>query len=463
MVSFDMSKPRPSGNPLRRWIGRDGPARPHDELDFLPAFLEVVERPPARGARTLVWVILLICLIAVVWSVVGRVDVVASAPGQLILGQHSKVIQAMEQGVVTRILVRDGQAVRAGDTLIELNPTNARADVDKFSEQLLSSEMEIARLRALLADDPLASFAAPPDIAAERVNGVRQYLTAAAAEQQGRARAHQARLRDNEIERRALQKVIKETDALLVNVATRLEARETLARSGNFPKLQVLDQEKERIELSRDRAERMARLETLQSVARSMDEEWLRDEATRRRETFDRLRDEERRLADSRQEFVKATDRSSQQRIVAPVDGVVQQLALHTIGGVARAAETMMVLVPSSGDLEAQVHVLSKDVGFVQAGQSVEIKIDSFPYTKYGTIRGTVLTVSRDSAKDEKTGLIYPTRVRLERFAIDANGSTVALTPGMSIVAEIRTADRRVIEYLLSPIQEYVSSSMRER
>ena len=149
--------------------------------------------------------------------------------------------------------------------------------------------------------------------------------------------------------------------------------------------------------------------------------------------------------------------------IKAPVDGVVQQLAVHTLGGVVTQGQELMIIVPEGLDLEAEVTIENKDVGFVRAGQPVEVKVDSFPYTKYGTIKGEVIHVSRDSMEDEQQGLVFPARVRLAAQTVQADDEIIQLSAGMSISAEIKTGDRRVIDYLLSPLKEYQSESLNER
>ncbi|MEW6248925.1 MAG: HlyD family type I secretion periplasmic adaptor subunit, partial [Nitrospirota bacterium] len=152
------------------------------------------------------------------------------------------------------------------------------------------------------------------------------------------------------------------------------------------------------------------------------------------------------------QEVVKAEQRTDWQRLVSPIDGVVQQLAVHTLGGVVTPAQPLMVIVPLDHPVEVEAQVENKDVGFVKEGQPVEIKVETFPFTLYGTIPGKVLSVSDDAAQVEKVGLVYPARVSLDRATIQVDGRQVNLSPGMAVTVEIKTGRRRVIEYLLSPL-----------
>ena len=163
------------------------------------------------------------------------------------------------------------------------------------------------------------------------------------------------------------------------------------------------------------------------------------------------------------QEVIKAGQKAELQRLVAPVDGVVQQLAMHTVGGIVTPAQQLLVVVPQDHPVEAEAQVENKHVGFVLEGQPVEIKVETFPFTLYGTIPGRVLAVSDDAAPIEKVGLVYPTRVSMDRSTIHVDGKEVNLSAGMAVTVEIKTGKRRLIQYLLSPLLKSLKESLRER
>jgi hemolysin D len=163
------------------------------------------------------------------------------------------------------------------------------------------------------------------------------------------------------------------------------------------------------------------------------------------------------------QDVTKAGQKADLQRLTAPIDGVVQQLAVHTVGGVVTPAQQLLIVVPREQSVEVEAQVENKDVGFVEEGQPVEVKVETFPFTLYGTVPGRVLTVSDDAVSVEHVGLVYPARVSMERDSLDVNGKSVHLTPGMAVTVEIKTGQRRVIEYLLSPLLKSVKESLRER
>ena len=162
-------------------------------------------------------------------------------------------------------------------------------------------------------------------------------------------------------------------------------------------------------------------------------------------------------------EITKAGTRADQQHLTAPIDGVVQQLAVHTIGGVVTPAQQLMVIAPEEGLLEVEAIIENKDVGFVNAEQGAEVKIDAFPFTRYGTVEGKVISMSRDAVQVEKVGLVYTARVNLLRSTIQIENKEIRLTPGMTVAVEIKTGKRRLIEYFLSPLIQAGHESIRER
>jgi hemolysin D len=185
--------------------------------------------------------------------------------------------------------------------------------------------------------------------------------------------------------------------------------------------------------------------------------------AETRRLALDSLNDAEQKRVAFDQEELKADSRGRQMTLTAPVDGTVQQLAVHTIGGVVTPAQALMVIVPKDNPLEVEAVLENKDIGFVSAGQEAEIKVETFPFTRYGTIDGTVTQVSGDAVADEQKGLVFVARVTLAKSDIRVEEKTVPLQPGMAVTVEVKTGSRRVIEYFLSPLLRAGEESLRER
>ena len=437
-----------------------GPQRLADEAAFLPAALSLQETPVHPAPRRFAWVIMALFVLALVWSIFGQVDIVAVAPGRIIVSDRTKVIQPLEDSVVKRVLVRDGDRVKAGQLLIELDPTMASADKASVQEQLKAAISEELRTAALLAG--LATGQAP------RLGKSSDAATRTQLESEWQdIQAKLAKL-DAEIARRqAEMATVKEAIAKLEETVPLARAREAdfkrLVDQGYISGHATQDKTRERIELERDLATQRARLMESQAMLRESEQA----RAAFRAETTRQLTDRNAQATTRRQQFSadhsKASQRERLTQLTAPVDGVVQQLAIHTTGGVVTTAQPLMIVVPDSPTVTAEVTIANQDIGFVNAGQMTTVKLDTFTYTRYGTVEATVDVVTADAVTDEKKGSYYPAILTLSQKEMDIDGKRVPLSPGMTLTAEIKTGKRRVIEYLLSPVQRAGNESLRER
>lgn len=181
-----------------------------------------------------------------------------------------------------------------------------------------------------------------------------------------------------------------------------------------------------------------------------------------RKNNLIQLQDTQLQIAGLEQDLIKATERN-QQQLISPISGQVQQLAVHTIGGVVTPAQALMVIVPKQSQVEMDALILNKDIGFVHEGQKAAVKIDTFNFTKYGLIDAEILTISDDAIQDENLGLVYSARIKLHQDGLQIDDHWVKLSPGMSATSEIKTGKRRLIEYFLSPLLRYKQESVRER
>ena len=436
-----------------------------EEADFLPAALEVVERPVSPTARVTAWVLLGLLVVALLWLVLGRVDVVASAPGKLVPADDVKLIQPGAAGIVHAILVRDGQHVRAGQPLVELDPTVSDADTAQAGKALETAMLDAARLRAILSalDGRGLRFTPPPgttaEVAATQIALARAQLAEIRAGSQTRAADTQA-ARAARAEAQIQADKLSETLPLLDE---QIAANETLLEKGYVSKLRVIEMRRQRLVAARDRDAALATARKAEAEIAVAGGNSSQSTAEARARILADLAKAESDARLRKEELTKATKRGSLQRLVSPVDGTVTQLAVHTVGGVVEAAKPIMVIVPARGKLVAEVAIANKDVGFVRAGQPVALKIEAFPFTRYGAVPGRLEQISSDAVQDEKRGLVYTARVALDRATIVRDGRAIALTPGMAVTADIRTGRRSLASYLLSPIDEIRTTAARER
>ena len=458
-----------------------GPRRLGDETAFLPAALSLQDTPVHPAPRRLAFAIMALFVAALLWAVLGQVDIVAVAPGRIVVSERTKVVQPLERSVVKAVLVKDGDHVSAGQPLVELDPTSAQADRTSAQDQIKANLSDVVRagvLTQLLHElrsgprlEAVVSGRLLPLLAGKLP---RQWSEADVATANAQllaewrdVSARLARLAAEVGRRQAEITTARELVGKLETTIPLAQGRETdfkkLVDQGYVSGHATQDKTRERVELERDLATQRARLAETQAAL-------TESEHTRAAYVAELLRNLSEREAQgllkiriATQEQTKATQREKLTTLTAPVAGVVQQLATHSVGGVVTEAQALMVIVPDGAGVSAEVTMDNKDIGFVTTGQSAEIKLETFPYTRYGTVPATVQRVTSDAVNDEKRGAIFPAVLTLNASHINVDGKMIRLSPGMNITAEIKTGQRRVIEYLLSPIQRAGSESLRER
>ncbi len=444
----------------------DGTQRRGHEADFLPAALALRDSPLHPAPRIAMALIILFAVIAVSWAVFGRIDIVASASGKLIPDDRSKVIQPVETARVAAIHVRDGQRVAAGDLLIELDAIQAQADITRINQDLLTARIESAIAHAMLAS---LEATLPPrllpvfEVDAVRLAAEQRRLDGRHGELRARLDQLDAEIARREAEWRSTRELVEKLVQTEPIARQRAQDYKDLLEKNFVSRHGYLEREQARIEQERDLAAQRARLEEIRAALLEGQRQRAALIAETRRATLDLLNQAEQKTASLTQEMIKAEGREGLLRLTAPVTGTVQQLAVHTVGGVVTPAQPLLVIVPGDHPLEVEAFVENKDIGFVHVGQPAEVKVETFPFTRYGILRGKVMQVSSDALQDEKRGLVYATRVRLEKTRLAVDGRSVNLAPGMAVTAEIKTGQRRVIEYFLSPLLQYADESFHER
>ncbi|HEX5755670.1 MAG TPA: HlyD family type I secretion periplasmic adaptor subunit [Arenimonas sp.] len=444
----------------------DPPKRSGDELAFLPAHLELTDTPVSPAPRWIMRGIVAFFVVALLWAIVGQLDIVATAPGKTVVGSRTKILQPLEAAVVTAIHVRDGQRVEAGELLIELDATGTGADLQRSEEAVASARAAEARyaglLQALDSGQPPADFTLD-GVSPERASAENRLTASEYAAYLARRDALGSALAQREAELATVRGLIERLDESTAIAIARADDMRRLGEKKYVARHEVLLAEQQRIEAERDLATQRSRTLELQAAIQAQREERDAQDAEFRRQAEDGLRQAREQLAQYAPEAAKAEHRNAQMQLRAPVAGTVQQLVVHTVGGVVTPAQPLLAIVPEGESLEVEALVLNKDIGFVRAGQEAVIKVESFPYTRYGYLTGEVLSVSHDAAQDEQLGLVYQARVKLDRSELVVDGATVRLSAGMNLSVEIKTGKRRVISYLLSPLQTKAQGAGRER
>jgi hemolysin D len=408
------------------------------EAAFLPAGLALQESPASASLRWTARVLMALVCALLLWSVLGKVDIIVNAGGKIIPSARSKTIASVDTAVVRSLNVREGQAVKAGELLVELDTSAQDAERDKADGDRAVALLQAARSQALL--DAIERMQPPLLDKVAAASGAQ--WQAARLHLEGQYRQFRARLAqlDGNIARHV---------AALPLATRHAEDYRVLAQQHDVAPHAWLEKEQARIGLAGQLAE--ARHQRAALIAET------------RREALDAGVEGRRAAAASAQDARRASDHGNLLRLLSPVDGTVQQLAIHTVGGVVPAAQPLMQIVPREDAVEVEAFMDNKDVGFVHEGQDAAVKIDAFDYTRYGTVPATVTHVSRDAIQDEKKGLIYSVRVALRQNSIDVGGRAAALSAGMSASVEIRTGERRIIAYVLSPLVQHQHEALHER
>lgn len=439
--------------------------RGRDEREFLPAAVEVLETPPSPVGRATMLSICAFAVLAIGWSIVGTIDIVATAQGKIVPSGRTKIVQPAETGVVRGIHVREGQIVKAGDVLVELDPTIATASRQQMAHDLAVAELDIARIRTLIAnpDNPAATFRPPGGLPSGAIETALSHMRSRTAERVAELRAIDAEISRRQAEAQAtLAQIAKLRDTIPL-AQRRAEMRRELFEKRLNSELLLIEAEHQLVEQRREVGVLQNRVKESEAAAAAARAQRTKMEAEFLRSLHVELADAEKRAAAASQELVKAEQRRELMTLLAPVDGTVQQLVVNTIGGVVTPAQALMAVVPTENALEVEAFVLNKDAGFVGAGQRALVKIETFNFTKYGGIEGEVLSISGDAIDDKQRGPVYSARVALAGNSMRVDGRDLPLSPGLAVNVEIKTGERRLIEYVLTPLLRYRDESLKER
>jgi hemolysin D len=462
------------------------------DREFLPAALEIVTTPPSPIAISLLLSICALFFCALAWSYFGWIDIYAVAPGKIQPSGRSKVVQPLEAGKVVAIHVDNGSRVRAGDVLLDLDPTESAAEREAQAGDFEAASAEASRRRAEIAAARTEALQpAPVEFAAQVAEPTRRreegVLVADLADLRSMIASLKAQLAEKIATKSRLVATIAAREKLIELTKERVGMREKLQTTGAGSRAQTIDAlEQYENQITSDTGDRGQLIEidaAMLSLNRKIDQavsQFIADQSQK-------LAEIERKRDHSEQELVKAQSKANLTTLKAPIDGTIQQLAVTTVGQVVESGQALLTVVPLDAPLEIEATIANRDVGFVEVGQPAVVKVDAFPFTRYGTIEGSVAKVSRD-AVDERDAtdlsdsanaarprgaspssqagtqnLVFPATISLKERSIRVDGKDIALTPGLAVTVEVKTGRRRAIDYLLSPLSELASQAARER
>jgi hemolysin D len=438
----------------------------HNKVEFnqfSSAALAAMAQPPSYVTRMVSLAICAMVGIALVFSYLAQMDVVVTAQGKVIPAGKSKVVQPLEAGVVRAIAVRDGQAVKAGEVLLELDVTSSGADRDRIQRELWEAKAEVLRATAQLAGR--GQFAAPTGMPTEIAVNQLAVLQSRLAEQHAKLAALDADLSKRKADAAAISSGLTQQRVSVPLMQQKYNMREELAKTGHVAQTSVIESKMELINAEKELAVQSNRLQESQAGHMAAQEQRAQAVAEFRAKASGELLEATKKRDAAEQEFIKVSQRLALQTLRSPIDGVVQQLAVTTVGGVVTAAQPLMTIVPADTPLELEAQVMNRDIGHIRVGQRVINKVETFDFTRYGYIEGEVLWVGTDAVQDQKLGPVFPVRIKLNstETPTSVNGQTGLIKAGMSVTADIRTDQRRLIDYLLAPMLRYKQEALRER
>lgn len=444
------------------------------QRDFAPGVLRLQDAPPSPLPRLILWCLLVLIAITLLWSTVGRLDIIAVAHGRIVPQSYLQIVQPAESGIVKELLVREGDRVAGGQVLARMDMRFSEADRQALRNELAARSLQLRRIDAELSGAPLAARRGdPPELFAQveaQYRARRQaFLDSLETERATLAKAEQDLRAAREIEAKLRQQlpIYREQE----------DAFDKLTREGYAGRLLYLEKQRDRIEKEQDLKAQQFAIESLNATVEQSRKRNAQLQSTYHQTLQNERVETEAQYAKLEQDWNKHAARHDLLELRAPQDGIVKDLATHTVGSVLQPGTVLMTLVPTSDPMQAEVWVTHDDAGFVGPGRSAKLKLATYPFQKYGMIDGEVRRISPDSSdmadgrgerranagESPGAGSGYRTLVSLAAPYLEVDGKRYPLSPGMQVTAEINLGTRTVLEYVLSPLQRTLHEAARER
>lgn len=443
-------------------------------MDFYPPLLRLRQSPLPPFAGFLMRALLVLFGLLLLWVIFGRLDIVAVAGGKLVPQSYLRIVQPLEHGMVSEILVREGETVQAGQVLMRMDPQLTAADRRVVDNELKLKRLQLRRIDAELSGRPMRREPGDDAVLLAQVEAQQRarrqaYQDAADAERALLAKSRQDLKAAQEIESK-----LKKTVPIHKETA---DGWAQLAREGFAGKLLAQDRMRLYIESAQDLKAQTETVESLRAGIAQADSKLAQITSNYRQQLQNERVETQAQAQRLEEELGKHAHRAQLLELRAPQAGIVKDLATHTVGTVASPGTILMTLVPQGEPLVAEVWIGNEDVGFVRQGQAARMKLSTYPFQKYGLVEGRVRQVSADASENQgataasvdiarnRTALplTYKTIVELDAQSLVAQGVSLALTPGMQVAAEIHLGTRSILEYLLSPVSRAFHEAGRER
>lgn len=409
-----------------------------DSHEFLPIVAEIEEEPLNPLGRTMFWTLIALVFFTALWLFFGKADVVVSARGKIIPDGEIKVIQPLETGVIKKILVKEGDFVHKGQTLMEIDPSATQPQLASLKANLEYINIERARLRG----NPTQNTTDP-------------------ASSQTQRELYQSSLADLNNQLMAKRNEIRSVDEEIANYKNQLSINLAKERRMNDVADIIAKNDLEKVKA--ENIEYRSKIQELKHRKSGLNKEADYIRSNFKTQNFNQLADRDKTANELAANIKEIEFRKQQQNIISPVDGYVNTLLVHTTGGVVTPAQKLISVVPVGAPLVVKATVMNKDIGFIKEGMPVLIKVDTFDFQKYGMIKGIVKKVSKDSVEDQRLGPIYDVYVTPLNKTLMVEGRETPISTGMSLTAEIKVNKRRIIEFFIYPMIKYWNQAIQVR
>lgn len=431
---------------------------PKDLHEFQPLLVEIEDRPLNPLGRSILWIIIAVIVFGALWLFIGKIDVVVSARGKIVPSGEIKILQPIETGVISKILVKEGDSIKKGQVLMQIDPSVTQTSLESKKQDYQVVKMEAKRLRALIGNKKFT----PKDSNFSTISKEQEKLfihqlknlkeskanfnakKAAAYEQILSAKSDASRLMGLLANEQLRANRMKQ----VLDIIAKNEYEKILSSILNYK--EQLNIAKNKIKESQKRYEQVQKEETV--FIESLMSKWYEELTLKQKE-----------LRELESSINAINFQNKKQQITSPLDGYIGKLMIHTEGGVVTPAEKLISIIPKDAPLIVKATVLNKDIGFVEKGVAAAIKIDTFSFQKYGLIDGNVTSIANDAIEDEKLGPIYEIKINPLQLEIEVEGNKKQLEPGMSVTAEIKVGKRRIIEFFVYPLVKYLDEGLSVR
>lgn len=412
-----------------------------DSHEFLPIIAEIEEEPVNPLGRTMFWVLVALIVCTLLWLFFGKADVVVSARGKIIPDGEIKIIQPLETGVIRKILIKEGDFVKKGQVLMEIDPSTTEPHLESLKANLEYINLERKRLNA--------------------VSNGRSFGVVDSESAQTQKSLYQTSLADLSNQLQAKRKEIQGIDEEIRNYQKQLSINFTKEQRMNKVADIIAKNDLEKVKA--ENTEYRSKIQELRHQRARVQEEANYIRSNFKTQNLNELADRDKKANELDASIKEIEFRKQQQNIVAPVDGYVNTLFIHTVGGVVTPAEKLVSIVPVGAPLVIKATVMNKDIGFIREKMPVLVKIDTFDFQKYGMINGVVKKVSKDSVEDQRLGPIYDVYITPLNKTLMVEGKETPISTGMSLTAEIKVYKRRIIEFFIYPMIKYWNQAIQVR